>query len=68
MEKCPQCGNWTVVYIPEREENICCTCNHRATIKYADYLKAENVSGSIVFPSINHYLRPVETRVIIEHP
>lgn len=68
MEKCPVCGNWTVIYVPEREENICCTCNNRVTIKYADYIKAENVSGSIIIPSIGHYFKPVEAQAIIEQP
>jgi hypothetical protein len=66
MEKCPHCGNWTVIYVPEREENVCCTCNHRVTIKYIDYLKAENVSGSIIIPSMNHYFKPFELEVLAE--
>jgi hypothetical protein len=50
MEQCPKCKTWTVFYNPQSEEKICCTCNNRIIIKYADYIKAENISDLLLFP------------------
>ena len=60
MEKCPKCQNWTVIYDAEREEYICCTCNHRVAVKYADYIRAENVSGSLLYPSLVQIIKPLQ--------
>jgi hypothetical protein len=61
MEQCSKCKNWTVIYNAESEEYICCTCNNRVVVKYADYIRAENVSGSLLYPSIVQYIKPLQT-------
>ena len=62
MEQCPNCKKWTVIYNAESEEYICCTCNYRKVVKYADYIKAENVSKSLLYPSIVQLVKNVKLK------
>jgi hypothetical protein len=63
MEQCPNCKNWTVFYNPQSEEKICCVCNNKIVLKYADYIKAENVSDSLFYPStlVESLVKPLAT-------
>jgi ribosomal protein S27E len=57
-----KCKNWTVIYNAQSEENICCTCNYREVLKYSDYIKAENVSGSLLYPSVIQCIKPLKAQ------
>jgi len=48
MDECPNCGKFTLYYDPQREANICYSCNFRQPEKYEDYIRRKDVTAKLI--------------------
>ena len=51
MEECPDCGKWTFVYDPQRQEYRCYSCGAKQLEAYEIYLQKNNCSKTLIYPN-----------------